>query len=374
MTVEPIQTIESTANRKGPGKIWLVLGGWLLVIFLFATQWYAYDLTRRSASPYSYYLAWSSFMWALAPWVLWFVRRHPIESRSWKRSIALHVSVSVALSTLQVLVEATLGWLRLQHGLSFEGALAHYFGQHVQLYLLTYWALLAAAQFYRLHEEARGREFRAAQLEIQLSAARLQTLRSQLQPHFLFNTLQTAVALVHADPDGAEDVLLRLSELLRASLTEFRTHEVPLRKEMEFLDCYVGIQRRRFGARLRVENFIDDRVLDCAVPSLILQPLVENAIRHGVGTHKESDVIAVKAFEDENRLLLEVCNRTSSLTDTQERLLAQGIGLANTRARLQQLYGERHAMQLRNVEPRGVCVRLTIPARQLPAVTIAHPV
>lgn len=368
--MEQMLTTESAAIR--PRRIWLVLGEWLLVIFLFAAQWYAYDLTRRTASPFSYYLAWSCFMWALAPWVLWFARRHPIRSRTWKRSLALHVAVSIALSTLQVLVEATLGWLRLQHGLSLEGALAHYFGQHIQLYLLTYWALIAAAHFYRMHDEARGRQLRAAQLESQLSAARLESLRSQLQPHFLFNTLQAAVALVQADPDGAEDVLLRLSELLRASLTEFRTQEVPLRKEMEFLDCYVGIQRRRFGARLRVENCIDCRVLDFAVPSLILQPLVENAIRHGIGTHKENDVIAVKAFEDDDRLLLEVCNRTSSLTDTPERLLAQGIGLANTRARLQQLYGERHTMQLLNLEPRGVCIRLALPARQLPRAVAAQ--
>ena len=356
--------IQSTATRRVPGKGWIA-GGLVLVVFLFATQWYAYDATRRTASPYLYYVGWSSLMWVLAPLVLWFGRRHPIRAADWQRSIALHIVVSVALSTLQVLLEAGLGWLRAQHGLSFQGALSHYFVQHVQLYLLTYWALVAAAQFYRLYDESRNRQLRAARLETQLSAARLESLRSQLQPHFLFNTLHAAVGLVHEDPDGTEDILLRLSQLLRASLVDYHTNEIPLHKEMEFIDCYIGIQQRRFGERLRIEHRIDAGALDLAVPSLILQPLVENAILHGIGTHKGNDVIEVKAFLENGGLVLEVRNHNSALDDVTERLLSRGVGLANTRARLQELYGEGQTMQLLNLEPRGVCVRLAIPTRRL---------
>jgi two-component system LytT family sensor kinase len=303
-------------------------------------------------------------MWALAPLVLWFARRHPIQTRTWQRSIALHIAVSVALSTLQVLVEAGFGWLRAQHSLSFQAALSHYFVQHVQLYLLTYWALVAAAQFYRLYDESRNRQLRAARLETQLSTARLESLRSQLQPHFLFNTLHAAVGLVHEDPDGAEDVLLRLSQLLRASLMDLNSNEISLRKELEFIECYVGIQQRRFGERLRVRHSIDSTILDFAVPSLILQPLVENAIQHGIGTHKESDLISVTAVQNGSNLRLEVCNRSSTLSGTPEQLLSRGVGLANTNARLRELYGERQSLQLLNLEPRGVCVRLEFPARQ----------
>jgi two-component system LytT family sensor kinase len=215
-------------------------------------------------------------------------------------------------------------------------------------------AIIVAAQFYRMHDESRDRQLRAARFEMQLSAARLQSLRSQLQPHFLFNTLHAAVGLVHEDPGGAEDILLRLGQLLRASLADYQANEIPLRKEMEFIDCYIGIQRRRFGERLRVEHRIDKRVLDLAVPSLILQPLVENAILHGI------------AFLDDNHLVLEVCNGCSTLNDAMERLLSRGVGLANTRARLQALYGDGQTMQLLNSQPHGVCIRLAIPVQQLP--------
>lgn len=359
-----MQAIDSTNDRQTPVKGWIALGGLAGVVLLFAAQWYAYDTTRNAASPYIYYVGWSFFMWAPAPLVFWFARSHPIQTQTWQRSVALHIAVGVALSTTQVLVEAGFGWLRAQHGLSFQAALSHYFVQHVQLYLLTYWALVLAAQFYRLYDESRNRQLRAARLETQLSAARLESLRSQLQPHFLFNTLHAAVGLVHEDPAGTEDILLRLSELLRASLVDFHTNEVALRKEMEFVDCYVGIQKRRFGERLSVQNSIDPGVLDFAVPSLILQPLVENAIRHGIGIHKGSDVIDVKAFQDGDDLWLEVCNRSSSLSGPPEELLSRGVGLANTNARLRELYGERQTLQFFELEPRGVCVRLKFPAQR----------
>ena len=352
-----------TEARRVHGKSWIAAGGLVLVVFLFATQWYAYDTTRGMASPYRYYVGWSCLMWGLAPLVLWLGRRHPIRAAGWKRSVALHIGVGVGLSTLQVMVEAALGWRR--HGLPFQSALAHYFIQHLQLYLLTYWALIAAAQLYRMVDESRGRQLRAARLEMQLSAARLTSLRSQLQPHFLFNTLHAAVELVHEDPGGAEDILLRLGELLRASLADYHSNEIPLRKEMEFIDCYVSIQQRRFGKRLCVERDIDQRALDLAVPSLILQPLVENAILHGIGTHKGNDVIAINAFLNGRGLLLEVRNGSSALADAPERLLSRGVGLANTRARLQELYGEEQSMQLLPLEPRGVCIRLVLPVRQL---------
>ena len=359
-------TMRGASRGDGGGgshERWLLPAGWALAVLLFAIQWYAYDVTRGTASPYIDYLGWSCLMWALAPAVLWFVRRHPLESPRWRDSIALHLIVSIALSVFQVLIEASIAWLRHTHGLAFQASLAHYFRQHVQLYLLTYWALVAVAHFYRIHDRARERQLRAARLEAQLSAARLQALRSQLQPHFLFNTLHAAVALVHENPDAVEDILVRLSTLLRASLTELHVQEVPLQKELEFLECYIGIQQRRFGERLRVDVHFAPSVLDCAVPSLVLQPLVENAIRHGIGTHKESDVVTVNASQEGGQLVLEIINRSSELHEAPEQLMARGVGLANTRARLRQLHGHRQTMQLLNLQPRGVCVRLTLPVR-----------
>src|SRR5258708_15711322 len=223
-----MRPVQSTDNRQSPGMGWLALPALVLVVLLFATQWYAYDRTRNAASPYAYYVGWSLFIWALAPLVLWFARRNPIQTQSWQRSIALHIAVSVALSLMQVLLEAGFGWLRARHGFSLQAALSHYFVQHVQLYLLTYWALVAGSQFYRLYDESRNRQLRAARLETQLSAARLDSLRSQLQPHFLFNTLHAAVGLVNGDHIGAGGILLRLFRHLHASPFTSLTPPIPL--------------------------------------------------------------------------------------------------------------------------------------------------
>jgi LytS/YehU family sensor histidine kinase len=147
--------------------------------------------------------------------------------------------------------------------------------------------------------------------------------------------------------------------------------EIPLSREIELLECYMGIQERRFGDRLRFDLRMDGNVLGFAVPSLVLQPLVENAIRHGVAKHKENDVVSIRAFQRNHWLHLEVCNRTSSLADAPERLLSRGTGLSNTKSRIEQLYGKQHSLQLRNLEPKGVCVMLSLPVRQL--VCAEHP-
>jgi two-component system, LytTR family, sensor kinase len=359
-------SVESTTRQKSIGEWLLICSGWMLVVLLFGSQWYAYDASRGGSDPFRYYLWWSCYMWAvLTPAVLWFATRRPIDSNTWKKALPLHIAVSIALAVLQIFAEASIGWARHGNQLSFQGALRHYYSQHIQLSLLTYWAIVGAAQFYRMYDQARTRQLQAAQLEARLAESQLEVLRMQLQPHFLFNTLQAATALIHDDPDGAEEVLLGLSQLLRVSLDELHVAEVPLGREIEFLEHYVGIQQRRFGDRLRFDIRIDSGVLACAVPSLLLQPLVENAIRHGIGKHKQPDVVTVRGFQSNDRLFLEVKNRTGELEDEPERLLNRGLGLANTKARLEQLYGHRQSLKLLNLQPRGVGVVLSIPVRQL---------
>jgi two-component system, LytTR family, sensor kinase len=361
-------SVENIPSQNSIGKWLLICAGWIAVVLLFASQWYAYDASRGGSNPFRYYLWWSWYMWAvLTPAVLWFARRRPIDSDTWKWTIPLHVAVSLALTVLQIFVEASIGWARQEHQLSFKGALRHYYSQHIQLSLLTYWAIVGATQFYRMYDQARRRQLHAAQLEARLAESQLEVLRMQLQPHFLFNTLQAATMLIHEDPHGAEDMLLRLSQLLRVSLDELHVAEVSLGREIEFLEQYVGIQQRRFGDRLRFDIRIDQEVLTCAVPSLVLQPLVENAIRHGIGKHKGQDVVTVQCFQskDKDRLLLEVNNRTGELEDLPKQLSHRGLGLANTKARLEQLYGQQQSLELRNLLPSGVGVILSIPLRRL---------
>jgi two-component system, LytTR family, sensor kinase len=354
-------------SAKSPARKGLLIAAcWLLVVLLFATEWYAYDAGHGVVDPFLDYVGWSCYLWGVfTPLVFWFARRRPINSDSWWRAALWHIAASLAVAVLSLSLEALFEWLRAGGSWPLWNAMRHYLSQHLEISLLTYWALLGASQFYRVYEEMRTRQLREAQLEARLAEARLQTLRMQLQPHFLFNTLQAATVLVHDDSDAAEDVLLCLSELLRASLDELNAQEIPLSREIEFLEHYIRIQQRRFGDRLRFELQIDPSLADCAVPSMALQPLVENAVRHGVGKHKETDIVSIRGCLNQGRLSLEVCNLTGALEDTPERLLTQGVGLSNTTARIEQLYGKEQSLQIFNLEPGGVCVRLSIPMRRL---------
>jgi LytS/YehU family sensor histidine kinase len=345
----------------------LLLAAWLAGVFVFAIQWFVYDAARGDADPFRFYLWWSCYTWGiLTPMVVYFAYRNPIEASTWKRTLPLHFGASFVLVTSEISIEAMLGKLRLHHNLSVQEALRHYFTRHAQVSLITYWMLVGAVLLYRMRDEAHRRELRSSKLEAELSAAQLEVLRAQIHPHFLFNTLQAATTLIHEDPDGAEDILLRLSELLRVSVDESYIHEVPLERELEVLDLYLGIQARRFGDRLQFEASIDQNVRDCMVPVLVLQPLVENAIRHGIGRHKGTDTVSVRAFQEGEFLRIEVRNLNSSLEDTSAEIPGRGVGLTNTRSRLEQLYGKRQEFGLRNLEPTGVCAELSIPLRSAP--------
>jgi two-component system, LytTR family, sensor kinase len=374
----------SEACRFGSGRLWgldwtvtgwrrlatkrklRIFGGWALVVTIFASQWLIYDEVQGRGERVTYYLITSAYLWGvLTPAVLWLVSRRPIEAQTWKTTLPLHIAASLALTGLGVFLEATIGWLPHASGWDYPSALRHYFRQHTQISLLAYCVLDAAAHVWRMYDQARRRELHTAQLEARLAEARLSALRTQLQPHFLFNSLQAATTLIHADPEGAEEVLLALSELLRTSLQALQRQEVTLDEEIAFLKHYTSIQQRRFGDRLHFEYHLDSADGGYAVPSLALQPLVENAIRHGIGKHKEADTVSIGAYSRDDRLHLEVANLASTLEDEPERLFKRGVGLANTRARLEQLYGNQQSFEIRRSRPRGVVVSMTIPRRSL---------
>ncbi len=344
-----------------------MVAAWILVVLFFSCQRYLYDLTHGEPLRFGYYIVSSGYIWGvLTPAVLWFGNHWPIRLRTWKRSFPIHVLANLLLTAVGVFGEASLAWLPRKGTWAFSAALRHYFVHHAQICFLTYWGLLAALHIYRMYDRARRRELHAAQLEAQLTEAHLAALRSQLQPHFLFNTLQAATMLIYEDPQGAEEILLSLSELLRSSLQTLNRQEIPLRDEIEFLKHYAAIQRRRFGDRLRFDFEIQEAAQSCAVPSLLLQPLVENAIQHGIGIRKQADVVSIQAFLDQNRLTIEIKNQNGALNETLEKLVPRGVGLSNTIARLERLYGSQQAFVIRNIAPRGVLVSLSIPARPLP--------
>jgi LytS/YehU family sensor histidine kinase len=247
---------------------------------------------------------------------------------------------------------------------AFFDQLGQFIGKHFAIGLLTYWGLLAIQQALHYRSESDRRELEASRLATELAQSRLQALKTQLQPHFLFNTLHAIVTLLDDDVASAEDMLLRLSELLRALLEEFDGQEITLRHELTLLDLYLGIQRKRFGDRLTTRLYIDPATLDCAVPSLLLQPIVENAIQHGIGRHAGADCVEIEGRREDGQLRIEVRNRNSTLGDSSGNA-GHGIGLSNTRLRLQELYGAHAEIRLDMIWPQGVACRIRMPFREL---------
>ncbi len=218
--------------------------------------------------------------------------------------------------------------------------------------------LAHAGVFYRRYRE---REQQAAVLESRLNQARLRALQAQLQPHFLFNTLNGIATLLRRDPATAEEMLLSLSDLLRIALSSSHRQEIPLREELDFLGRYLGIQRMRFGDRLRVTEEIEPSATDCLVPALLLQPLVENAIRHGLEPSGRPGELRIAAARDEEWLRLTVEDDGVGLPSGD--LRRAGVGLANVRERLAALYGAAHEFSVAERPGGGVVVNIRLPAR-----------
>src|SRR5690349_8881267 len=229
--------------------------------------------------------------------------------------------------------------------------------------LLPYLAVLAAgyAREFFLRDQKRQRQ--AAQLQAQLAEARLDALRMQINPHFLFNTLHAVSALVERDPGGVRRMIARLSELLRHTIESHATDEVPLREELAFLKRYIEIMEIRFQGRLQVEIKIDDDTLDALVPNLVLQPIVENALEHGVNRATGDGRVSIAARRDGTRLVLSVRDNGPGLDAKNE----SGVGLANTRARLEQLYGAAASLSLSSADGGGVLAEIALPYHERPA-------
>jgi LytS/YehU family sensor histidine kinase len=211
--------------------------------------------------------------------------------------------------------------------------------------------------------ESRTKDLKASQLEGQLAQAQLQVLRMQLHPHFLFNTLHTISALMHKDLKAADRMLALLGDLLRDSLEKVGAQVVPLKQELEFLDRYLEIEKTRFRDRLSVQMAVEPETLDAEVPNLILQPLVENAIRHGIARRAEGGRLEIHAQSQDHMLVLRVRDDGPGLPSDTEMAARGGVGLANSQARLEQLYGAAHRFELRNRTDGGLEVTLALPLR-----------
>lgn len=290
--------------------------------------------------------------------------RFPLVSPRWRRNLALHLGVVCLLSCVHTTLIATLrpplfnvfgfhesyGYLPWRYPMEF----AHFF--------MFYWIDLSVIYLFHEVRFAREREIRQAKLETSLVEAQLQNLRLQLEPHFLFNALNAISAAIYEDARIADEMIGRLGDLLRQLLKNDRSQEVTLKRELELLELYTGIMKARFEHRLQLTIAVDESAQRALVPQLVLQPLVENAIRHGVDPTTFRIEICVQARREGSRLHLAIRDHGPGLAS--QGAITAGIGLNNTTARLQSLYGDDQTFRIRDAEGGGVIVDISLPYRE----------
>lgn len=355
-------------------RIWLLIfGGWTLFGLFFASQSIIYNAYfGKPLAVENALIGWlsCSYLWTLlTPFVVDLAQKFPLERKTIRRNLLIHLAVCVLLSLFQIMLYAFVRQFlpggipsNLSSWQAFQTLLITTFHEN----FLIYWALIGlthATNYYRRFRERERRaaqlELESAQLETQLTRAQLDALKMQLHPHFLFNTLNSISVLMQEDVAAANKMLMRLSDLLRLALKNNATQEVPLKQELDFLRSYLEIEQTRFQDRLQVKIKADAETLDAGVPNLILQPLVENCIRHAVAPKAETSTIEICAARRNGNLELVVRDDGAGLAENGGG--AKGIGLANTRARLEKLYGANHDFELARAAGGGLQATISIP-------------
>lgn len=360
---------DEAAGRRPLVKWGLIAAGWTLFGLFFAVQSIAvraYDgRPLMVGSTVAAWLLCASLWLCLTPLVLKLARRFPLERKSWHRNLPAHVAAAVLLAFVHLTAYATISLLlgMVPGGRSFFESFRGLFIGDFHFDLLTYGAIVGLSHALDYYRKYRERELRASQLETKLAQAQLDALRMQLHPHFLFNTLNSISVLMAEDVRAAQTMLARLSDLLRASLEKTGAHEVALHDELEFLESYLEIEQTRFQDRLTVRMEIDPAALDARVPNLILQPLVENAIRHGIAPRARRGVVEIRAARENGLVRLAVADDGVGVGSARPEDLMKGIGLSNTRSRLEQLYGAAHRFEMRERDGGGLEVSIEIPFR-----------
>ena len=337
---------------------------WTAIAMILGWGMFSDDRDNANYLPYGHYFVWAAseyLSWAfVAPVLFAFARRYPIGEKHLPLRVVQYALFIAGLLVMRPFLTA-LGWFyRPDQHAPYLATVSHLGHKEAAGAVQIAIVLFILSAYQNAKREARRRQLREVILESRASAAELQMLRMQLHPHFLFNTLQAATVLIHDNPAAAENVLHRLSELLRVALDDMRNMQVPLREEISFLQNYVEIQKYRFQDRLEVRLEVAEDALSIPVPSLLLQPLVENAIHHGIGRNKGSDVVEVSAHRHGTDLLLQIKNTASDLNANADHL-GNGVGLKNTRARLEQMYGDGASVLLTSLSPKGVCATVRLP-------------
>lgn len=357
------KTMEKRHSRWTTALV--VASAFTLKLLLLLPQVYFYNV--RSAEPLPWglllaKLALGTYSWAaLVPPILVASRRWKFGRRNVPQRLLIHFVLGMLFAAAQTVV--------YHFGLTLIGDSVDAFQEVPRLSgpwsfvfngVLAYASIVAVHQAVLHYREAQERELRLQQSQLRL-------LKMQLQPHFLFNALNTVAQLIYENREAAERVVLSLSDLLRQSLSQMDAQEVTLARELEFVNKYLDVMRARFVGRLDFRVDVEPRALHAYVPTMILQPLVENSIRHGLKPREAGGHIEISAACEGGTLRLSVADNGRGIEHGDSEGSEGGhLGLANTRARLEQLYGARHSFELKSVPGRGVCVRMSIPFREKP--------
>ncbi len=312
----------------------------------------------------------SIFFGLTVPPTLWVTARWPLGRATWRRALPIHLLNAALIHFVYFFL--CMQPVRWVFAVLFDEAAVFRpttFNVFVQIWfgvLLMYGQMAAVTHGIHYYSRWQDRELRTSRLEAQLAQAQLQMLRMQLHPHFLFNTLHSVSSLMHTDVRAADRILALLGDLLRDSLDKIGSQEITLKQELDFIDRYLEIERTRFRDRLRTELAVEPSAWDALVPSFVLQPLVENAIRHGVSRRARPVRLLVAARREGGRLVLSVRDDGPGLPGEGPLPGRAGLGLANTRARLQQLYGNEGVLELRSGSEGGAEARVEVPFRTAP--------
>jgi hypothetical protein len=362
-------TVAAPSLKNSGRRFWVILGVATLFALFFATKDSLVQCSMGIQITWGKNLWWKAmewYAWALfSPLIFQICRRFNFTSNRWQM-ICGQLAGAIIFALLHCCVVTAGAWIEAQvihTGFSLgrlsQIIFADYFHEDVLIYvgIVSVWYALD------YHHQLRERERQAAELEKHLANARLRALKMQLHPHFLFNTLNGIASLNFENPIGANRMLARLSELLRITLEDDGAQEVPLRKELEFNRRYLELEQIRLGDRLTMTFEIAPETLDACVPNLLLQPLVENAIRHGIAPYSARGEICLHARLERDTLHVKVTDSGPGLTGGQGSPGGTGVGLPNTRARLRQLYGSAHRFEIKNGERGGLVVEIEIPFR-----------
>lgn len=361
----------------------LIFGVWTLLGLLSSSQAY-FDMraARRSISLVT------AFVWQMSAHlvlavgtlpVLWLAHRYHIERNNWARRLTFHLFASFLFSSIvtSIHIVIDLGFARGANAITLAAVSRLLIGSFDRA-VFIYWTIVLVNHAYDYYTRYQDGLLRAAHLETRLAQAQLHALKMQLNPHFLFNTLNVITELIHKDPEVADEMITQLSDMLRSTLDKTGVQEVTLKQELDFLERYLAIERTRMGSRLQIVMHVAPETLDAQVPNMLLQPLVENAVKHGIAPCAAGGRVTVSAARVNGSLDLCVSDTGRGLaiggTAKHEDFgngngapsvgNKNGVGLANTRARIEHLYGAESRFELRAASPHGLSVCIRIPFRE----------